>query len=402
MGNNGSDDELLFSTKEEKPVIAAVIDDRPLEMRRKDIDRNRWRTVESNAEEEANNKKKKSEFVLEISSAIDPKRKRNDSEKDLSPPRLKSVTTARRRHDSDLSVARSDSSRDVKSEHRCRSRTRAEKDLSPPRQRPSQSVTKSRHDSDSDLSPPRPPPSQSAARRRHDSDSDLSPPRLETSKGGTSDKKREKTLSGKKAGLSEAKHLKEELMANKKREDKLFASISEEMLGKNAKTVFRDSKSGRVRNLEEEAKAQNEKDAIKDKIEAEKKAKYEKWSKGLVQTQERQEKRESDLHEMSKPLARYSDDADMDKMLREREREDDPMLQAIKQNKTKKQMAEEGITVRPEYKGPPPPINRFGIKPGYRWDGVDRSNGFEKKHFERISSKVSIQEEAYKWSTQDM
>ena len=72
------------------------------------------------------------------------------------------------------------------------------------------------------------------------------------------------------------------------------------------------------------------------------------------------------------------------------------------QNKRKKVASTSGITQYPEYKGPPPPPNRFGIKPGYRWDGVDRSTGFEKRLFEHGNRKKAVAEEAYKWSTEDM
>lgn len=56
----------------------------------------------------------------------------------------------------------------------------------------------------------------------------------------------------------------------------------------------------------------------------------------------------------------------------------------------------------PLYKGPAPEPNRFGITPGYRWDGVNRGNGFEKKYFQSISARKAVSAEAYKWSTEDM
>ena len=57
---------------------------------------------------------------------------------------------------------------------------------------------------------------------------------------------------------------------------------------------------------------------------------------------------------------------------------------------------------RPEYKGPQPPPNRFNIKPGYRWDGVDRSNGFESQLFAKAAERKAMKEIAHKWSVEDM
>ncbi|KAM9767731.1 BUD13 homolog [Dama dama] len=250
----------------------------------------------------------------------------------------------------------------------------SDSDLSPPRNRP-------RHrSSDSDLSPPR------RKQRAKSSDSDLSPPRRSQPLG----KKAAHMYSGAKTGLvfTDIQREQQEL---KKRDQETMAFEAE---FQHAETVFRD-KSGRKRNLKLERLEQRrkaEKDSERDEL-------YAQWGKGLAQTRQQQQNVEDAVKEMQKPLARYIDDEDLDRMLREQEREGDPMANFIKKNKAKENKNKK---VRPRYSGPAPPPNRFNIWPGYRWDGVDRSNGFEQKRFARLASKKAVEELAYKWSVEDM
>ncbi|XP_054448262.1 BUD13 homolog [Pteronotus mesoamericanus] len=250
----------------------------------------------------------------------------------------------------------------------------SDSDLSPPRNRP-------RHQSsDSDLSPPR------RKQRAKSSDSDLSPPRR-TQPLGT---KAAHMYSGAKTGLV-LTDIQREQQELKKRDQETMAFEAE---FQHAETVFRD-KSGRKRDLKLERLEQRrkaEKDSERDEL-------YAQWGKGLVQSRQQQQNVEDAIKEMQKPLARYIDDEDLDRMLREQEREGDPMANFIKKNKAKENKNKK---VRPRYSGPAPPPNRFNIWPGYRWDGVDRSNGFEQKRFARLASKKAVEELAYKWSVEDM
>lgn len=126
------------------------------------------------------------------------------------------------------------------------------------------------------------------------------------------------------------------------------------------------------------------------------------WGKGLVQKKEKEEKLKEDLYEVDKPLARYKDDKDLDRVLREQEREEDPMLEYMRKNKTKDGVVIDDEKPKARYRGPAPPPNRYNLMPGPRWDGVDRSNGFEKRYYDSLTARKARQEEAYKWSVEDM
>jgi pre-mRNA-splicing factor CWC26 len=159
---------------------------------------------------------------------------------------------------------------------------------------------------------------------------------------------------------------------------------------------------------DDEADQQRSQEAAKQLRDQELKRKYQLWSKGVKQSEASQAERVDQEHESNKPLARYEDDADRDQLLKERELTEDPMLEYIRRKKQIKatKMAlqrDEEVHVLPKYSGSVVPLqNRFAILPGYRWDGVDRSNGFEVKLMSKQNEAIANQEEAYRWSTADM
>jgi len=293
-------------------------------------------------------------------------------------------TSTRGRHDSDsdsdLSVKRIKLSPKIKKKVSRRRHDSSGSDLSP--ERPGRT-----QESDSDLSPQR--------NHGNDSESDVSPPRKHT-KSNTGKRKEhnpEVIKETKRSGLQSGSELKIENLARKEREKLMFDSLDKVVSGKDAQTVYRDRKSGKKIDVkfEELKKCKEEERKLADKEQ------FVKWGKGLAQEKSQQEKIDEHLHEIQKPLARYKDDKDLDHLLKEIDRDGDPMLAYLTKKKDKVSKVS-----KPRYKGPTPAPNRFNIWPGYRYDGVDRSNGFEKKRFLAITNVKSLKNDAYKWSTEDM
>ncbi|CAO3612523.1 unnamed protein product [Cunninghamella blakesleeana] len=201
--------------------------------------------------------------------------------------------------------------------------------------------------------------------------------------------------SGQKAGLLTSKEIQQEEARARLLEQRAMERLAANNNQQGEQdTIYRDASGKRVD--PHLIKAEEER---KRKLEIEKQARKMEWGKGLVQRTEQDLLRKQLEEEKYKPLARYADDDDFNQGLKDEERWNDPAAGFLtkKPNKSRKGK----ISTRPTYKGPWKP-NRFMIPPGYRWDGVDRSNGYEDQFLLQQNNRKSLAAEAHAWSTEDM
>jgi pre-mRNA-splicing factor CWC26 len=172
-------------------------------------------------------------------------------------------------------------------------------------------------------------------------------------------------------------------------------------------TIYRDATGRRIDISLKRAEARA---AEQEKLRAERKAKED--AMGEVQLREKQERKKDLAEAKFLTLGRSADDEVMNEELKGVVRWDDPMAQYMAEKSAEERAA--AAATRPRsgrdggdsgvqkqrkkvYTGPPAAPNRYGILPGWRWDGVDRGNGFEKEWFQARSKKGRMEDLSYQW-----
>jgi pre-mRNA-splicing factor CWC26 len=192
--------------------------------------------------------------------------------------------------------------------------------------------------------------------------------------------------SGARAGLQSAAEVAAAMQQKQDEEKRNTDQLTKDMGSAAKETIYRDA-SGRIINVALKRAEARKKVEEKERKEREK----EKAARGDVQNAEVSRRKEQLQDAKTMTVARYANDADLNDELKERGHWNDPASGFLRKKKAGK-----SITGKPLYKGAFQP-NRYGIRPGHRWDGVDRGNGFESQWFSSRNRKANVEKLEYQW-----
>lgn len=436
-GGGDDDDDVIIGDEEEGPVVvdsaevnlgdASAVSSRNIQGQWQEIDLQTGAVSTLVEREDPNDAGRKTREQRRHDSSSDhsgsdnnkhhrPPRRRFDSDStNEDNSRVRSSSPEKRqRHDSDGEDSESGKGK----EHlESRRRQRYDSDAEEPVKAsdPLKSTNRGRHDSDmEDSDNERRNRVRSSGRHRHDSDDEDSreeemPEKIRSSvskrrryDSDSDDSKdedsRERMSSGHKAGLQHYSDFNRSEKKIQKRKHKEAQSMVDKYgMGE---TVYRD-KDGRKTDKPPQDKSGKSTSQVELDPEAQRRL-----NQGKVQQQQLEAKTQEMVILQESAFARHQDDDRLEALRKSEIRKGDPMAQyAAKKQKKSVTSSGGGEYVepsKPEYKGPPPKPNRYGIRPGYRWDGVDRGNGFEDKILAQKYSAVQKEEQAYRWRSADM
>lgn len=170
-----------------------------------------------------------------------------------------------------------------------------------------------------------------------------------------------------------------------KKKDELQRQAAENF--KNQETIFRQKDGMQI-------KVEDLKESKKIKLEKLNAALLREWKSGYRQTIEKREEKQK-INNMKKGSStlevEYALERDLER-LNSTNSIDDP-LRLILGDKQKNYHINTWLQTIPSRF--PPLSNRYGIKPGYMWDGVDRSNGYEKRYLAKLNELKNQDQEEY-------
>lgn len=198
---------------------------------------------------------------------------------------------------------------------------------------------------------------------------------------GNSDSSGSRMESGAKAGLQTADEVLKDTERKRLMElENLRRDQEAGLIDTSANTVYRDI-SGQQIDVSETKKKQESEAALEKSLESKR---LRDLNKGSVQLQQEARYKQNLAKEANRPLEQHRNDFDRDQELRKRRRADDPaanfLSSASDPVSVEKEFTDSGRL--PTFSGPYA-ANRFNIVPGIKWDGVDRSNGFETRWLKR-------------------
>lgn len=192
--------------------------------------------------------------------------------------------------------------------------------------------------------------------------------------------------SGARAGLQTAAQVAADMKERQDAERRKAEQATQELGAAAQETIYRDA-SGRIINVAMKRAEARKKAEEEERIKLEK----EREARGDVQNAAAAKRKQLLQDAKTMTVARYADDAELNDELKERGHWNDPAAGFLRKKK-----AGRSVTGKPLYTGAFQP-NRYGIRPGHRWDGVDRGNGFESEWFKSRNRKANIEKLEYQW-----